>query len=680
MNFSEKLIQKCSIAAAFFVLVIIYLHHFQNGFFYDDTYCIQQNPAIHSLKNITKFFKSSDSFATIDAYKVYRPFFLVSYAVDYYLGNGLKPSIIHLHTFIGFLFLCVFFFLFAKKIFENVTEKPFYPAFLAVCIFAFHPTTADVLNYMYARCDSFGALYGMFSIVLYLYSPLSKKYFLYLIPLFIGCLFKINALLFAPILGIYLLFFDESLGDKKITRWKNIVLRMIPPYTTIIFAFILTVVCGRFSDTNGLARSTSLMTQAHVILNYFMLFFLPENINPNGWRNFIESPTDYRFIVGVVFLIVMAGCIYISSLNKLTKPIAFGLQWFFIFLVPSSIFLILTVPQVDYYVFDSMMGLSIAISGFVLVLYKKLEKKKAFSRVFLIAGCLGVLASFAYGSRQRVNVWSSNKAMWEDVLKKDPTNGRILMNYGTLLMAEGKLPDAEQYFEKAKTYWPSYDLIYVNMGIIKDMYKDTVGAESNYKQAVALNGWDYYIACYYYGAFLHRYLRDDEAAAQLSNALQKNPSYTDAAYLLMGIYLQHKNKELGNLCRRFLSISSDDSIGKKYLAIYSSDSNSFGNSSMSQNDIEAFYMEHPSESNYLSLSIIYFNKKEFDRVVEVCDKLLAINPKSAEAYNNICAAYNNMQDWNKAIIAGKKALELKPDFDLAKNNLSFALSQANNSK
>jgi len=42
------------------------------------------------------------------------------------------------------------------------------------------------------------------------------------------------------------------------------------------------------------------------------------------------------------------------------------------------------------------------------------------------------------------------------------------------------------------------------------------------------------------------------------------------------------------------------------------------------------------------------------------------------AYNNICAAYNQLQQWDQAIAACQRALVIQPDFELAKNNLAAA--------
>jgi len=53
---------------------------------------------------------------------------------------------------------------------------------------------------------------------------------------------------------------------------------------------------------------------------------------------------------------------------------------------------------------------------------------------------------------------------------------------------------------------------------------------------------------------------------------------------------------------------------------------------------------------------------------------LKLNPNYAEAYNNICSAYNAMQMWDKGAEACEKALKINPGYELAKNNLAWAKS------
>jgi Flp pilus assembly protein TadD len=55
---------------------------------------------------------------------------------------------------------------------------------------------------------------------------------------------------------------------------------------------------------------------------------------------------------------------------------------------------------------------------------------------------------------------------------------------------------------------------------------------------------------------------------------------------------------------------------------------------------------------------------------------LALRPNYAEAWNNIGAAYNKLGRYDKAGAACEEALRLKPDFQLARNNLQYAREMA----
>ena len=61
--------------------------------------------------------------------------------------------------------------------------------------------------------------------------------------------------------------------------------------------------------------------------------------------------------------------------------------------------------------------------------------------------------------------------------------------------------------------------------------------------------------------------------------------------------------------------------------------------------------------------------------INAANKSIAIAP-SAIAYNNICAANNELKLYNKAITACSKALELDSKNSLAMGNMKYAKSQA----
>ena len=79
--------------------------------------------------------------------------------------------------------------------------------------------------------------------------------------------------------------------------------------------------------------------------------------------------------------------------------------------------------------------------------------------------------------------------------------------------------------------------------------------------------------------------------------------------------------------------------------------------------------------DYLGLSLGHYRAGEFARCIEAAQKALDVRPGYDLAYNNICAAYNELRQWDRAIEAGEKAVLLNPDNQLARNNLAWSKAQ-----
>ncbi len=82
---------------------------------------------------------------------------------------------------------------------------------------------------------------------------------------------------------------------------------------------------------------------------------------------------------------------------------------------------------------------------------------------------------------------------------------------------------------------------------------------------------------------------------------------------------------------------------------------------------------------YLNLSLGYYRAGQYENSIDAAQKALKLKPDYDLAYNNICSAYNGLRMWDKAIEAGKRALELNPGNQLAKNNLAWAIMEKNKS-
>jgi tetratricopeptide (TPR) repeat protein len=85
--------------------------------------------------------------------------------------------------------------------------------------------------------------------------------------------------------------------------------------------------------------------------------------------------------------------------------------------------------------------------------------------------------------------------------------------------------------------------------------------------------------------------------------------------------------------------------------------------------------EHPTEANRINLSLAYIRAQEPGRAIHLLSALVAEDGGNVLAWNNLCVAYTMQMRYNMAIEACERALGLAPDFELARNNLKWAVDE-----
>jgi tetratricopeptide (TPR) repeat protein len=83
----------------------------------------------------------------------------------------------------------------------------------------------------------------------------------------------------------------------------------------------------------------------------------------------------------------------------------------------------------------------------------------------------------------------------------------------------------------------------------------------------------------------------------------------------------------------------------------------------------------PQADAFLTQSLEHYQAGRFQESINAAKQVLALNPKSAEAYNNIAASYMSMHMPHEAFQNIQEALHLKPDFPLAQNNREWILRE-----
>lgn len=648
---------------------IIYSNHFENSFHFDDSHAVQSNVYIRDIKNIPLFFKDGTTFSSLPANQSYRPVVTTSLAIDYWLGNGYNYFYFHLSTFLLFLLQGVLMFYMIRKVLDLAlkTEWNDYIALFASAWYLLHPANAETINYVIARSDSLSTLFVVIAFVMYMYSDISRKYFLYLIPVTLGALAKPPAVMFAPMLFFYVAFFEKDLSlhdffsRKSFSKVIDTVKATLPSFifAALVFLFIQKMEPETWVP-GGTSRFNYLITQPFVMVYYVATFFLPVSLSADTDWSPLQSMSDMRFWVGMMLVTGMLFTAIIFSKDKRLRPVSFGIIWFFLALLPTSSIIPLAEVMNDHRLFFPYVGLVISVTWTIaLLLYKRKDKIVSNSayKYSLLAIIFILLSAYGYGTYQRNEVWRTEESLWLDVTIKSPKNGRGMMNYGLSQMSKGNYEVAYKYFLKAEELTPFYSYVFINKAIcLNAMGKDKSIVEQNFKRAIELNP-NHYNGYHFYGDWLLNNGRYKEAIEMLSKAVQLSPNFIDARHRLMVAYAMMEDfNNLKILAEQTLAMTPNDPVALKYINV-------------SSNQVEI-----KDENFYINKGLSYYNLGNYEEAINVWKEILKINPQSAIAYNNIGSAYNMMKKWDEAIPYFNKALELNPEFQLAKNNLQAALN------
>jgi tetratricopeptide (TPR) repeat protein len=75
---------------------------------------------------------------------------------------------------------------------------------------------------------------------------------------------------------------------------------------------------------------------------------------------------------------------------------------------------------------------------------------------------------------------------------------------------------------------------------------------------------------------------------------------------------------------------------------------------------------------HLQRSLEHCQRHEYSACVNAAHAALEANPRLPEAWNNAAAGYAGLELWDDAVRSATQALELRPGFELARNNLAWA--------
>ena len=381
---------------------------------------------------------------------------------------------------------------------------------------------------MIASAEVISALGVIGSFAFYFAFPRLRRSCLYVLPAAIAILAKPTAAIFPVLFVLFRLCFpDETRRHPARTWFAEMVLPFLICGGVLLFVQYMTPrtwIAGAANPHNYL------VTQPFVALLYFKTFFWPTGLNADYDLTPFATTGDARLWIGFAFAVVISAAAIVAAVFKKTRLIGFGLLWFLIALLPTSLFPLAEAMN-DHRAFLSYIGLVMAIAGAAALLVARLKREPGWTKVATTCAVVLFLGANGYATFQRNKVWKTEETLWHDVVVKSPHNGRGLMTYGITLVNNRDFAGALGYLRRAQKFTPPYSVLLINLAIAEDATNQSAAAEQHFEEALQLAPLspDSYIS---YARYLLAHSRADEARALLHRALELSPADLIARALL----------------------------------------------------------------------------------------------------------------------------------------------------
>lgn len=518
--------RKWQIALLAGVVLLLYLRTLSYEFIGLDEHSllVTKKPFNEKLSSIPKTFlqhafESEDYTEAPGTKKFYRPLLSVSFILDeQFSGTGyafyhFTNILIHFFAACGMLFLL------------GSMNIPVLLSFFLALLFAAHPLLVQAVAWIPGRNDAMVAAFAVWSMYFMIRAGMSRKRntltVIHLL-LFAAALFtKENALMLVPLFSFWIFFCTNNLSlSKKI----------------MLLAFYL-IISGTWylawkGATGGIVNSAtsskglyySFLDNFPLMLQYFQKTILPANLAV------MASVKDINYTWILLAQTLFGAGIYFTKVIP-WKEIAFGLAWFFLFLLPTLLF--------SY--FEGMEHRSYLPAAGIFIALAFLDPVKNLQRTatgkWILLGTSIIFGAITFF---RVPVFANELSYWKNAYETSEHSAVVCRDYGVILTKLGRFEEAEKAYLEGIRRNPKETLIHYNLGVMYYQMNRFEDAKKQLAEELNINPSNFMVY-HVMGVLYKKQMRMEEASLMWEQAVSVNPKFAESYKELLSYYSQVKD-------------------------------------------------------------------------------------------------------------------------------------------
>jgi tetratricopeptide (TPR) repeat protein len=537
-----------------------YSNSLHGPFTFDDWHVISQNPSVRGPSDIPRFFTDISTFSILPGNRDYRPLFLTSMALSWWIGDGstLPFHIVSVSLHMGCVLLI--FFVLRRMLMTAKTSVPKvgrqeaeWTGFLAASLFAVHPLATEAVAYISSQSIPMAAFFYLLAFMLFLgvYSsdpaPAGPARWLRLGGVgafyFFALLSKPIAITFPVMLLLWEMLLGRDADDSDWKAWSPQRLwgrarKHIPIVAvTLCFLYLRNRVAG-----NPLSSTVVSKTADETFVHYLTqtkalaLYYLRLALVPVGQNHDIEYPVaqsllDPWFLIAITVLATIGWLLFKFRRQRI---LVFWTLWFPTCLLVTTYLVELGQRVREARMYLSLVGVCVVAAMLCVLAWKSLPIRLSDStlgqrsgRRLTAVSALIVLLTLGTATFFRNELWSNELELWGNAAREGSMGTwRAHMNYGLALENAGRADEALDEFEMA-VEMGHRSWAYLNLGLAQLRRGTTEDGEANLRRAVSL--WpDSPETHFFLAVGLTRLGRDEEAEEEFNRAIALRENYTNA--------------------------------------------------------------------------------------------------------------------------------------------------------